>query len=266
MKSLHRAVLRGTGAGGGVIPTVFPALAGRGVHFRRGELAMVAAEPGAGKSSFALHLAMQAKVPTLYVSADSDIRTQTVRMMAAITGRTQEQVEQVLSTHDLWAADQLKSQAHIEWVFDSAPSLDDIEDEVDAYITKHGEPPALLVLDNASDIDADNGDEWSSLRALMRQMKFWARYWDMSVLALHHTSEAEKGNPCPPRSSIQGKVNQVPALIITLASSEEGWMWACPVKNRHGKADKTGENASSWQFWPETMTFAVNPADLHLVG
>jgi len=262
MRSLHRALRQGVMEGGGPLPTVFPSLAGAGFHFRRGELAIVAAEPGAGKSSFALHLAKHVRVPTLYVSADSDARTQMARLLASETGRTTKQCEDILVDPQQreWAAGHLtRAAAHIAWGFDSSPTLEAVEEEVDAFITKFGEAPALLVLDNASDIVAYEGDEWQSLRALMRDMKFWARRYDMCVIALHHTSEAAKGQPCQPRSALHGKVAQVPALILNLASSDEGWMWAAPVKNRHGKANKEGTWHVSWQFFPESMAFSDGP-------
>jgi AAA domain len=260
MRTMHRAALKGTVAGGGILPTVFPSLAARKVHFRRGELSLIGAAPGGGKSSFALRLAMAAKVPTLYFSADSDMRTQMVRMLAALTEYPQDHVESILPNNGQWASEMLAPYSHIRWVFDSSPRIVDLEEEVDAFITMYGRPPELMIIDNATDVGEEGENEWANLRRLMRDMKFWARAFDMHVMALHHTSEVDpKGkpwpNPCPPRSAIHGKINQVPALVLTLASSDEGWMWVCPTKNRHGKADPTGADAASWMFDAATMSF-----------
>ena len=249
---MHRAVLRQEG-GGEPLPSVFASLAAAKVNLRRSELALVAAPPGAGKSSFALAIALRAGVPTLYVSADSSARTQAVRILASLTGRSQEYVESLVNANPEWASDMLARTSHIKWCFDSAPGLGDIEDEVDAFITAHGAPPLLMVVDNATDVGADGGDEYGSLRALMRDLKLWARHYDMCVLALHHTSESVEGHPCPPRSSIHGKVSQVPALVLTLNSQAE-WMHVAPVKNRYGPADPSGQTAISFLFDAASMT------------
>lgn len=253
MRTMHRAVLH-TEGGGEPLPPVFASLTAAKIQFRRSELALVGAQPGAGKSSFALALALRSSVPTLYVSADSSARTQAVRILASLTGRAQEHIEPLIDANPEWASDMLTRTSHIKWCFDSAPSLGDIEDEVDAFITAHGAPPMLMVVDNATDVGADSGNEWESLRTLMRDLKFWARHYDMCVLALHHTSEAADCNPCPPRSSIHGKVSQVPALVLTLASTPEGWMHVAPVKNRYGPADPSGQTAVSFLFDPSSMT------------
>ena len=254
---MHRAVRR-TEGGGEILPPAFASLAQAKVHFRRSELAMVAAQPGAGKSTFALTLAMRTGVPALYVSADSSARTQAVRILAQLTGRSQEYVEPLIDANPEWASDVLARTNHIKWCFDSAPGLGDIEDELDAFIAMMGCPPQLLVIDNATDVGADRGDEYGSLRALMRDLKYWARYCDMNVTALHHTSEADppggKEDPpiCPPRSMIHGKISQVPALVLTL-SSRESFMFVAPVKNRYGPADPSGRTAVQFLFDPACM-------------
>lgn len=257
---MHRAVRR-TEGGGEILPSAFPSLAQAKIHFRRSELALVAAQPGAGKSTFALTLGLRTGVPGLYISADSSARTQAVRILAQLTGRSQEYVEPLIDANPEWASEVLARTGHLKWCFDSAPGLGDVEDELDAFIAAHGAPPQLLVIDNATDIGADGGDEYGSLRALMRDLKYWARYCDMNVTALHHTSEAEppggKENApvCPPRSMIHGKISQVPALVLTLASKPDaGFMYVAPVKNRYGPADPTGHTAIPLLFDPSTMT------------
>jgi hypothetical protein len=220
---------------------------------------MLAAQPATGKSAFALNYAVATGVPTLYISVDSGAHTQVLRLLAMLTGQPQDSIEPVMADNTLWVEQTISQAGHIRWCFDSSPTLDTIEDEIDAFITLYGEPPHLLIIDNVTDIDASASDEWATLRALMRVLKDWARTMDMCVLALHHTSEAKEaaGNPCPPRSAIQGKVSQIPAMILTLYG-EEGQLLVAPVKNRHGKADHTGSTYAALGFYGDTMVM-VDP-------
>jgi replicative DNA helicase len=227
------------------------------IRFRRSELVLVAAQPATGKSAFALDLAVKTGVPTLYVSVDSSAHTQALRVLAMLTGQPQDNIEPQMKDHPQWVEETVRRTGHIRWCFDSSPTLDTIEDELSAFITLYGEPPHLLIIDNATDIDASAADEWATLRALMRVMKDWARTMDMCVMALHHTSESEeykkKGmGPCPPRSAIQGKVSQIPAMVVTL-HAPEGELLVAPVKNRHGKADYTGATYATLSFYGDTM-------------
>ena len=219
---------------------------------------MVAGMPGAGKSALALVLALNAGVPTLYLSADSSARTQAVRLLAHRTGQEQATCEMWLDAYPEWAQQQLAGGEHIRWCFESAPTLQDIEEELDAYIVANGAPPHLLVVDNLSDVVAGEGDgEFAGLRALNKDLKFFARHYDLCVVALHHISESteHKCEPCPPRAAVHGKVNQVPALVLTIASQPDGAsMWIAPVKNRTGPADRTGRTAVQLVFDPGSMT------------
>ena len=47
---------------------------------------MIAGQPNAGKSLLALYMAVQMKVPTLYISADTDGYTTAIRSAAMVTG------------------------------------------------------------------------------------------------------------------------------------------------------------------------------------
>lgn len=249
MQSLHRSIKRKDTAGQ-PLPHALRSLDAAKIWFRRSELSMVSAVAGQGKSTFALNVAVSCGLPSLYVSADTNSLTQSVRTLAMLTGRTQDEMEGALGTHVDWCAAKLRQAGHIQWVFDSSPSMDDIEEQILAFEEMHGEPPALIVVDNASDVVMDGfADEWGALRELMRSLKYLAREYNAAVLALHHNSDGSPGDPCPPRWTIQGRVSQVPAVILTMASTD-GWMAVAPVKNRFGPADHTGNTAIMLDFDP----------------
>jgi predicted ATP-dependent serine protease len=207
---------------------------------------MVAAAPNAGKSMFALIYAIKAKVPTLFFSADTDISTVTMRAAAHISGHTQMTVEKNLAENSNYYAKDLQGMGNIQWVFDSSPSLDDIEDEVKAYVELYGVTPELIIIDNLMNVVAESNDEWAGLRAIMTELHDMARKTEACVLVLHHVSEqSEYGSPTmpPPRRSIHGKVSQLPAIILTLGYDPSGMLRVAAVKNRFGPHTA---DASEW--------------------
>lgn len=253
MRSLDRAV-RSIKKNTMSVPSPFKTWTDSQISIRRGEVSMIAGPPGAGKSTVALAIAVRSGVPTLYASADSHESTMAIRSLSMATGIRQSEVEQAMTDNPQWASDMLKENvSHIRWMFDASPTLADLEDEISVYRELRGSDPELVVVDNAVDVTHDSGDEFSSLRSLMREVKWWARETNAAFLILHHTSESYEGNPCPPRSSLHGKIAQVPSLIVTLSSAQQGLMAASAVKNRYGKADPSGRTAVWLDYTPETM-------------
>jgi replicative DNA helicase len=121
VRSLARSIRR-PDKGGEPLPTIYRTFDAAGVLFRRGEVTMIAAPPGAGKSSLGVDVAFKAKVPTLYFSADSTELTMASRLAATITGRYLFDVEQEILRDPAWAGDLLKKADHIRWSFDSSPA------------------------------------------------------------------------------------------------------------------------------------------------
>jgi hypothetical protein len=199
---------------------------------------MVAAAPNAGKSMFALIYAMKAKVPTLFFSADTDTTTVMMRAAAHASGHSQLLVEANLSTNKHHYNKYFDKLNHIKWVFDSSPSLDDIELEIRAYVELFGVAPELIVIDNLMNVAAETDNEWAGLRAIMMELHDMARKTEACVLVLHHVSEqSEYGSPTTPpaRRAIHGKVSQLPSLIITMGYDPMlGELKIAPVKNRFG--------------------------------
>jgi RecA-family ATPase len=207
---------------------------------------MVAAAPNAGKSMLALIYAIKAGVPTLFFSADTDSATVMIRSAAHISGHTQETVEHLLHQSRNRYRDELEKMKHIEFVFDSSPTLDDIENEIKAYVELYGVQPQLIVIDNLMNVAAETDNEWAGLRAIMAEFHDMARKTEACVLVLHHVSEHSdygRSDEPPPRRAIQGKVSQLPAMILTLAY--DVWnnvLRVAAVKNRFGKHSADGKD------------------------
>ena len=228
------------------LPDVWKDLENKQIRFRRGQVCMVAAAPNAGKSMFALIYAIKANVPTLFFSADTDIATVMMRTAAHISGHNQTLVEENLNKNSKYYDTKFEGVKNIQWVFDSSPSLDDIELEIKAYIELYGIAPELIVIDNLMNVVSESDNEWAGLRAIMVDLHDMARQTEACVMVLHHVSEqSEYGSTTEPpaRRSIHGKVSQLPAMILTLGYEPiQNLLRVAAVKNRFGKHTADGKD------------------------
>jgi predicted ATP-dependent serine protease len=258
-----RTLARAVGSkdiGGEPLPHIFRTFEANKVVIRRAEISMIAGTPGAGKSTLALALALRSKVPTLYISADTNAHTMAMRLLSMITGKPQSDAELLLN-NDVDGSRKIINEAsgHIFWSFESAPTLADIDQEVLAFEELWGCGPTLIVVDNLMDVANDGGEEFAGMRSTIKELKYLARDTNAAVLVLHHTKESYVGNPCQPRSALQGMVAQLPALICTVGTNAPGYIAVAPVKNRYGKADPSGDTAFWLQFNPEIMDVSDIP-------
>lgn len=245
MLNLNRA-WRGSNTNATPLPDVWIALANKQIKFRRGQVCMVAAAPNAGKSMFALIYAVKAKVPTLFFSADTDTATVMMRAASHLSGHEQLLVESNLLSNRHYYDKYLSEMESIQFVFDSSPSLDDIELEIKAYVELFGIPPELIVVDNLMNVVSESDNEWAGLRAIMVEFHDMARKTEACVLVLHHVSEQSeygKTTEPPARRAIHGKVSQLPALIITLGfDPHNSILKVAAVKNRFGPHTADGSD------------------------
>lgn len=209
-----------------------------GVYLRLGQLAMLVAGPGVGKSVLALCYAIQSGVRTLYLSLDTDAFTTSVRLLAAVNGWTTDEAEQKLVLQDPEALESLSHMGDLRFSFTSSPDEAEIADRLLAYIEAEGEPPELLVVDNLANVAVDDRDEFGALRRLMRDMQTLAGRIGCSVLVLHHaTGEHENGVDPVPIKGVLGKVSKFPSLILTAHRNGRGAVRVDVVKHRFGPAN-----------------------------
>lgn len=204
---------------------------------------MFAGPPGAGKTTAALIMALRMNVSCLYFSADSDEITMAARAASARTKHSYSAVR-LAQAHGMFNEEygQVLSAVPIRFVFDpSEPSLDDVANAIAAWVDIFGTPPELIVIDNLMNMRNDEGgqgNEWQGMRSTVKSLHWLARRTKACIWLLHHTSESNEGwiTKAPPRGAIQGKLAQLPEVIITIAN-DEGVLWMAVVKNRHGPSD-----------------------------
>lgn len=252
MEFLHRSI-KTDGAEAPSIPNMYPSLAARQVSIRRGEVSMIAGQPASGKSTLALALAVRAKVPTVYFSADSHKHTQSMRLISMLTDMDQATVELAMQDRD-WASEMLKQADYMAWNFDSSPSVKTIERTCEAHVELHSRAPELLIIDNLTDVYVE-GDEWGGMRDFLKDMKYISREYQCAVLVLHHATQGVfvPHGQVPPSHALQGKVAQTPALVLSVAADEAGFLGVSPVKNRYGRSNPSGSEPTWFKYAPERM-------------
>lgn len=254
------------GSTGNPLPSVFESLTQRGSRFLRGQLALICAGPGAGKSSFILTYALRAEVPTLYFSADSDSFTQLSRSVSVLTGWSMDRSAKAVREENLQGAEGKLANIPIRFNYDASPSLDRIETVLKSYMEVMGTYPELVVVDNISNVRSGGDDDpFAGLEALMEYMHDMARSTSACVVGLHHVTGSYNDNDKPiPLSGVKGQVSRVPEVIMTLhrvsRSHRADSLRVSTVKNRGGRSDPSGLSYAELEFTGDVMQ--INDIDL----
>lgn len=253
------------GAAGDPLPTVFQSFEDMKIIFRRGQLCLICAGPGTGKSALALTQAVRSRVPTLYMSADSDAFTQVSRSFSIHTGLTMDETERYARGEEvlpstLIKAEELK-QIPIRFNFLAAPKLSNIEKSMEAFDELYGEYPALTVVDNITNVrngTEDNAENpFGGLEVFLDYANEMARETQSCVIGLHHVNGPYNDQNRPiPMSGVKGQIGRVPQMILTLFRSGPGSVGVSPVKLRGAKFDPSGEYYTELDFEGSTMTFS----------
>lgn len=248
------------GNAGDPLPAVFKTLDERGTKFYRGQFVLICAGPGTGKSALILTYAMRSGAPTLYFSADSDAFTQLSRQLSILTGWPMEESKQAVRDGDLNGATEELDRLPLRFNYKASPSLDQIEATIQAYDALYEDFPALIVIDNITNVRTDSSDEdpFSGLESLSDYLHEMARETGACVVGLHHVTGSNNDGDKPiPLSGVKGQITRVPELVLTLhrVSSEFGpsLLNVSTVKNRSGPMDQSGRKFVSLSFDGDTM-------------
>lgn len=255
------------GSAGEPLPTVWKSLEERGTRFLRGQLALVAAGPGTGKSAFVLNYTLRSGVSCLYFSADSDAFVQLTRALAVMGGLNMAEAGEAVLNNDTGKINSIIGESPVRFSYNPSPTLAHIETQVQAYEELYGDYPELIVIDNAMDVvmEGSDIDQAQSLDALMAWLHDMARTTEACVIVLHHvTGPFNDANKPIPLSGVKGQIGRVPELILTLhkqAADYEGQpddLCVSTVKNRGQRADPSGESYALLTFDGYRMSIEDN--------
>lgn len=248
MLTLSRSVAKGS-VGGEPLPVAFPSWSERKMTFRRGSVHLLSGMAGSFKTMVLLNAITNMKRPTLAFSNDSDDLTVASRLLGIATGKDTESLEDWVSANPVAAGQELAQFDFLKWQFSPSPSLDDLWLELYAYHETEGQWPEILVVDILSNIGHDAGDEWSTLREIMRQANVIARETRTAVILVHHCTDGSR-NKVPTRAEVLGKISALPVLMVNFGADSEG-LWVAAVKNRFGPSDKNAEHPFRMTVRPE---------------
>lgn len=252
------------------LPPFLPVLDKKHIRLDKGQLCMVVAPPNGMKSAFSLWYALKAKVPTFYFSADTDRRTTEYRAIASRTQYTFDEVKSMVGTSAEDIVQESRSEITSDGIFfcfDPAPTVRDLDLEIQAYEEVFGENHLqLVVVDNLLNFMSGDAGDFAGLIDVLAALHSLARSKDIAVMVLHHVNvrDGQHAHEYPhPANAIRGRVSQYPEMILSLASlpAENQLRVAC-VKHRHATPSPSGEDYVTVYVDAPRMTFYDSLADM----
>lgn len=225
---------------------------------RQGQVITVFGQPGAMKSTFVEWYINAMNVTSVYFSADTDAQDAITRLAGMRTSIAVKKIAAMIKS-DPDAAEFVYSQiedSKIQWVFDSGPTLEDIFREIDAYVELYDEYPCTMVIDNAMNVEGQTEEEQGGLRLVFKELHRFAHDTGITIFIVHHAREEGDSALPSPRSAMQGKVAQLPEIILSVAVEPETCQFRMAVvKNRSGESDASGKRYHKFQAKPEFSQF-----------
>lgn len=225
------------------------------VRPRLGQMCMIVGQPGSQKSGFTMWLVQQLGLPTLYFSMDMAQSTAFIRMASMVTGDNGDIVtEGILSGYGDAYADALRD-SKVHFVFDTEADLDDLSDELDAWVELYDSYPSIIVVDNLLDLASMGDSENESYKTILKELKHLARVTGAAIFVLHHVTEGQGNSAYPsPRKAILQKVAQTPEMILSVSLDGTAFRVAA-VKNRNGPQDPGGTTYAELRADPDRTRF-----------
>lgn len=256
---------RKVGASGEPIPTPFPQLDAARISFRRGQLSLVAAAPGTGKSAWVFYTLvigwfrkMVSRV--LYFSADTDAAIMFKRAAQMLTGWTAPYIEEAMAGENAESIEEIvrNGTSHIRMDYTPFPTDDDVRDQLNAYYEVYGVFPDVIVMDNLSNLRLGGGagDETQALQENCEFLHLIAKETGAAVITLHHVvGSYEDGDKPIPQGGLKDKVSKTPEMVVTLFRDGQH-LYVSAVKNRDGGADPSGRQFVTLNADLSTMSYS----------
>lgn len=258
MYSLAKFASR-TGRIGKPLPAPFGVFDLEGVRFRRGGTSLLAGQPGSFKSVLALNMLCRWSgmgQTAVYFSADSDEFTVARRCAGIITDIGQSAVEAGIYADFLHMGPMYEALGGLRAVrFEykvSERGLTPVEfmaGRLAGFEQVNGDYPDVVFVDNLINY-SESATDWGLMIDMIRDLDEMARETRSHICILHHASDGWPSGKPVPRAAIQGKVTQIPRLVLTTAADGTHLIVSC-VKNTNGPQYP---NADHW------VDFIVRPS------
>jgi AAA domain len=240
---------------GSPLPDPFNSLAIHKIQFRRGATSMIAGAPGSFKSVFALNMLAEWSrhgVGGMYFSADSEEFTVIKRLSGILTGDDIDRIEQRILRGDRRKYEsELKRLKGVEFEYRQM-DMQGLATHIKQYEAIYGEYPDVVYVDNLIDF-VDSPDDWGGMLVMTRELDALAREIKSHICILHHAKLRMDGGGKsqafgrPPADwEIQGKVTQIPRLVLTMAAENLSLKVAC-VKNTNGPQSRDASFSIDFQ-------------------
>lgn len=231
----------------------------QGLVLRHGQLVMVGGAPGSGKSMFTQWLCNNWDLPVCYASMDMSQTDTITRLGAMRCNMTHEEVKQAFEEdgpQSAWIEDEL-GQSLMDFIYDDAPALADLEQQLQAYVEAHDHYPQVFVVDNLLDIDhaSEAGNEYSAWNEALLWFKSLVRETGMTVIVVHHARELDKTDYPAPRKDFAGKPSRTPEVVLSVSMTPSGIFRVAVVKNRTGPQSPMAKTGVEFSVNPAKMSF-----------
>lgn len=251
MYSLHQSI-RARGNAGIPLPFGFKAFEKTGICLRTGQMSVWAGPGGTGKSTLMMNYIIRGRIPSLYMSADSDAFVQLSRAIAITKGWTFPQAMTAVLENRQDEFLEVLTGLPFRFDYHPNPTYDMIEENVRAYAQMYGEYPHLIVADNVTNVVAEDDDD--KLQGLIVYLHSMARRTGSHVAGMHHvTGMYNNGDKPIPLDGVKGQITGEPEAVYTL-HRRGGDQWTVPrvgvspVKQRVGVSDTSGNTFASLVF------------------
>lgn len=183
---------------------------------------------------FAATWAYRIELPSLYVSLDTDLRSQALRVVAMLRNLP---VDEVKANPDRFSAWLAKQQHPVRWSA-SPISVDELDQLVLAETEFLGEVPSLVVIDSVADLVREESyEEYVHVFAGLRKT---AKKFKCVILALHHLKTGTEFDGTK-RVSLNDTLfsgQRQPEIVLGICRPTPDDMRVGVLKNRMGAADR----------------------------
>lgn len=236
-----------------------------GVEIRVGQIIMIAGRSGSQKSGFAMWLAKEWDLPSLYFSGDMSAFTASSRLASSITGKNTEQIEHIMAKGGPERDEVLEALAgsKMQFSFGSPITWRGIDEELEAYVELHNEYPAVIVLDNLMDFEGGAESDYTAQMAVMSNITEMARATGSTVMVLHHATDKSRSadwDPTSPpsRQEVKGGLSEKPELSLSVALNPNDMRFnVAVIKNRSGAQDPSARRWVTLKCLPEVTRFTA---------